>query len=298
MTHTPLVHPIDHGSTHNSPTPNFAAQQILALESRRSTEMQTLIENMGGIATVAPSLREVQLERNLAVLNFAQQLEAGVVDFLVCMTGVGTRMLLRQLEAVAPHCVALLDKVRLVARGTKPLNVLREAGLQAELVSKPHTWREIQHYFADLKRFPKTTLTEKNIVIGEFGECVPLELMQFLQAKGAKPQALPIYRWAFPENLKPLDSALERTARGEFSVLLLTSGVQLWHFMARAQELGLEDEVRDQLCQIKIASIGPACSEAIRELGFEPTLEADPHRMGILVMQAAEYCAKHPLEVV
>lgn len=271
----------------------FAGRQVLSLESRREGEMRTLIEKSGGIATVAPSLREVQLERNLAVLDFAQKLEAGTVDFLVCMTGVGTRMLLRQLEALAPSSVAHLAHVRMIARGTKPLNVLREAGFQAELVNKPHTWREVQHYFA------KTSdISGKTIVIGEFGESVPLELMQFLQAKGAKPQALPIYRWAFPEDLKPLDSALERTAQGEFSVLLLTSGVQLWHFIARAQELGLEDEVRDYLCQMKIASIGPACSEAVRELGFEPSLEADPHRMGILVLQAAEYCAKYPLEVV
>ena len=37
------------------------------------------------------------------------------------------------------------------------------------------------------------------------------------------------------------------------------------------------------------ASIGPACSEAAGELGLRIDLEANPHKMGILVRTAAEH---------
>ena len=38
--------------------------RVLSLESRRAAEMAILIEKNGGVATVAPSMREVPLAEN------------------------------------------------------------------------------------------------------------------------------------------------------------------------------------------------------------------------------------------
>ncbi len=50
----------------------FAGMRVLSLESRRRPEMAKLIDNHGGVATVAPSMREIPLESNTEALAFAK----------------------------------------------------------------------------------------------------------------------------------------------------------------------------------------------------------------------------------
>ena len=47
----------------------LAGLRVLSLESRRAAEMAKLIENYGGRAIVAPSMREVPLESNTEALG-------------------------------------------------------------------------------------------------------------------------------------------------------------------------------------------------------------------------------------
>jgi uroporphyrinogen-III synthase len=46
------------------------------------------------------------------------------------------------------------------------------------------------------------------------------------------------------------------------------------------------------LRQIFIASIGPTCSESLRDCGLQPALEPSHPKMGILVREAALLYAK------
>ena len=62
---------------------------MLALESRRATEIAALITTFGGDPRVAPSLREVPLERNSEALDFAAAPMLDEFDIVVFLTGVG-----------------------------------------------------------------------------------------------------------------------------------------------------------------------------------------------------------------
>jgi uroporphyrinogen-III synthase len=258
---------------------NFNGARVLSLESRRAPDMQTLIESFGGIATVAPSIREVPLEANTELLEFDQALRDSAVSDLVCMTGVGTKILLRQLT---PEALMALKTVRLVLRSNKAVTVLREYELTGTLVSEPHTWHEVLEYYQSIGK-----LEGRNIWIAEFGDTAPEAFVQSLGRLGANVFLIPVYRWALPENTAPLEKAIREAIQNEFDWLLLTSGVQLWHAVDYARGLGVETEFRTALTKLKIASIGPACDEAIFELGFTPTVSAVPHKMGVLVRTAA-----------
>src|SRR5688572_29189844 len=84
-------------------TKGLTGLRVLSLESRRAAEMAKLIEGYGGIAVSAPSMREIPLEENAAALAFAEDLFGGRVDILLCLTGVGTRILLRAIESKYPR---------------------------------------------------------------------------------------------------------------------------------------------------------------------------------------------------
>jgi len=112
----------------SEPKSNFAGLRVLSLESRRGPEMAKLIANYGGEAMVAASMREVPLESNTDALAFARKLFAGEFEMVIFLTGVGTRALARVAETLYPleEYLAELRKIGVVARGPKPLAVLRE----------------------------------------------------------------------------------------------------------------------------------------------------------------------------
>ena len=86
-----------------TPLNGFAGLRVLSLESRRAPEMAKLIANYGGLATVAPSMREVPLESNTEAQEFARTLDGDGFDMVILLTGVGTRALSRVAETVYPR---------------------------------------------------------------------------------------------------------------------------------------------------------------------------------------------------
>src|SRR5918993_5729917 len=120
--------------------------KVISFESRRAVEIAELIRRYGGEPFVAPSMREVPLEENRAALELVPDLEAGKLDLLILMTGVGTRTLNQVLltQFSQTRIIAALQRGQLVARGPKPLAALKELGLPPAIpVPEPNTWREI-----------------------------------------------------------------------------------------------------------------------------------------------------------
>src|SRR2546427_12498642 len=73
----------------------FDGLRVLALESRRATELAKLIATYGGEPVVAPAMREVPLESNKEALAFAAALFAGEFGVVIFLNGVGPRALVR-----------------------------------------------------------------------------------------------------------------------------------------------------------------------------------------------------------
>ncbi|CAM3783775.1 uroporphyrinogen-III synthase [Deinococcus frigens] len=173
--------------------------------------------------------------------------------------------------------------IQLVARGNKPMQALKEFGLLGVNVAKPHTWHEVQaHLLSALE-------AGQHAVLLEYGEAMPAPMLRELGFAGLRVTSLPVYRCAFPLDTGPLDASVRDCVLGGPDVLLLSSGTQALHFLKYAEGLGLLSHAREALNRLVIVSIGPACSEAAADLGLRIDLEANPHKMGILVRLAAEH---------
>ena len=128
-------------------------------------EAGRLIERHGGVAIMAPSMREVPLAENSAAFKFARRLLAGALDAVIFMTGVGAKALFEVLSGQYPQTsvVAALREVTTVARGPKPARVLRAVGVEPTLeIPEPNTWREV---LAELARHSE--LAGKRIAVQE-----------------------------------------------------------------------------------------------------------------------------------
>lgn len=260
----------------------FDGLRVLALESRRPTEIATLIRNQGGDAFVAPSMREVPLENNEDAFRFYEKLSADGFDMVILLTGVGARALNRVLAARYGE-TALPDRLRhvaVVARGPKPAAVLREWNVPIEiLVPEPNTWREL---LAAIEGRP-----ERRIAVQEYG-VTNVRLIDALRHRGAEVTQVRVYQWDLPEDLAPLQDAARRLAAGEIDVVLFTTSAQVDHLLRVARELGLEQDTRAGLERAVIASIGPTTSETLDEFGLPADLMPTHPKMGFLVRETAD----------
>jgi uroporphyrinogen-III synthase len=274
------------------PRKNFSGMHVLSLESRRGAEMAKLIENHGGRATVAPSMREVPLESNTQALAFARTLFGGGFDVVIFLTGVGTRALARVVETIYSHehYVAQLSKIAVVARGPKPVAVLKEWNVPIAVTApEPNTWREVLRALdASAVAVP---LKGRKVAVQEYGVSNE-ELLSGLAERGADVTPVPVYEWALPEDTGPLRAAVSAIARNELDVILFTTATQADHLLQIAAEMKMDDVARGALSRMVVASIGPTTSERLRELGIAPDMEPTHPKMGFLVSEVAERSAE------
>jgi uroporphyrinogen-III synthase len=268
------------------PVTNFQGRTVLTLESRRGQEMSRLIETYGGKPLHAPAMREVPLSSSPEVLKFGRELCEGKFDVVIFLTGVGARALSKVLQGVHPtqKFLEALRKVSVVARGPKPVAVLREWNVPIAIAApEPNTWREVLQAIED----NKLDLRDKQVAVQEYGVS-NLELLEALRERGAHVTPVPVYRWDFPEDKAPLRATVNSIIAHGIDVALFTTSVQVNHLFQIAEQVGKKDALKAGLQKVVKASIGPTTSEVLRSYGLSIDLEASHPKMGFLVKEAAE----------
>jgi len=273
-------------------TVTFGGLCVLALESRRAREIAKLIANLDGVPIVAPSVREIPFESNQEALAFVRRLAAGQVDMVVFTTGVGVKALASAVEkeCARTELASYLNRLVVVARGPKPVAALRDLGVRVSItVPEPNTWRDLLTVLDQNKNtYP---LAERHIAIQEYGVTNP-ELSAGLEERGAMVTPVNVYQWALPEDLSPLEKAVDSIISGDVHVLLVASSVQIRHLFKVAGNMAKSEALREALSRVVITSIGPLTSEELRSRGLNVDIECTHPKMGFLVQEAAEKCAE------
>ncbi|MGH9445444.1 MAG: uroporphyrinogen-III synthase [Terriglobia bacterium] len=270
-----------------NPRVTFDGLGVAAFESRHAAEMATLIARYGGTARVAPSMQEVPLEEHTAALEFGEKLVAGEFDAVIFMTGVGAHMLIQVLETrhSRDEIVRALSSTLVVARGPKALRALQDLGVPIAItLPDPHTWQIILRVFDEHPG--GFALEGRGIAVQEYGASNQ-DLLDELGKRGAHVFRVPIYRWALPENVGPLREVAQAIIDGHASIALFTNAVQVDHLIRLAGQAGVEENLRNALRRSVVCSVGPMCSEALKNHGIEVDLEPEQHKMGALVYEAA-----------
>lgn len=272
-------------------TGSFDGLRVLALESRRATEIATLIRSHGGEPTVAPAMREVPLESNTEALEFAGRLIGGGYDLAIFLTGVGVRRLTEIAESRYDRAayVDALRRVKVVSRGPKVSAALRELGVPiAASAPEPCTWREV---IGSMDGAFGDSLKGMRAAVQEYGAPNP-ELLDALTERQVQWTRVPVYHWALPDDLEPLRSAIRAIAADEVDVIVFLTTVQVAHLFEIAAGMDAEDALREGMRRALLLSIGPTTTEELERHGMKPDFEPSHPKMGILIGEAAGRAAE------
>ena len=261
---------------------------MLSLESRRAKEIDKLIRTYGGDPLVVPSMREVGLESNQLVLDFAADLIAGKFDLVIFMTGVGVRAMVEIVKSTGdpePFLEAL-RKVKIAARGAKPSTSLRELKIPVEVTSdEPSTWHELLKAI-DEEYGPQ--LPTMRVAVQEYGASNP-ELLAELSSRTLTLTKVPVYQWALPLGLQPLRDCVQSVIDGNIDVVLFMTAVQVIHLFQVAEQMKLAPQLLRALQTTVVLSIGPTTSEELAHYSIVPDFEPSRPKMGFMVNEAAQY---------
>lgn len=264
---------------------------MAVFESRMAEAMAKSIVSHGGEPIRAPTMREVPLEQNHEALAFGEALLGARVDVLICLTGVGTRLLLETLATrhERARVIEAMSRLTVVARGPKPIRVLKEYGIPVTIaVPEPNTWHElVQTLDLDSRSL---SLEDRTVAIQEYGVS-NTPLIQALKARGARVMQVPVYRWALPEDTAPLREAIRRIVAGSVDCALFTNAIQIAHVIRVAAEEGLEQPLREACSRMVVASVGPTTSDALIQHGLAVDFAPTHPKMGPLIDELAAQAA-------
>lgn len=113
-----------------------------------------------------------------------------------------------------------------------------------------------------------------------------------LQEREAIVTLVNVYQWALPEDLSPLQNAVEAIISGDVHVLLVASSVQIRHLFEVADRMAKREALHEALSRVVTTSVGPLTSEELHHRGLSVDIECTRPKMGFLVQEAAEKSAE------
>ncbi|MGH7392055.1 MAG: uroporphyrinogen-III synthase [Candidatus Rokuibacteriota bacterium] len=258
--------------------PSLQGKTVALTEARRATELAALVSKLGGVPYSAPAVREIPRRDRGPALAAIDRIVRGEVDIVLFMTGVGTRALLA-LAAEAgrrDELLAALGRALVVARGPKPIAALREVDLRPAVVPVEPTSGGLLAALAGLD------LRGRRIAVQLSGDD-SRRLLDGLRAREADVLEVPLYEWALPDDLAPLEGLVRDAIAGRVDVVAFTSSPQIRHLFEVAERLALAESLALALRErVLTAVVGPVCRATLAERGITDVVEADKGTMGAL----------------
>jgi uroporphyrinogen-III synthase len=206
-------------------------------------------------------------------------LQSHPAKIAIFQTGVGTHALFNATDAlgITADLLGQLAQITVVARGPKPTGALRSRGVRIDLSAEdPFTTAEV------MQALQTVELAGKRVIVQRYG-VTNVELEQALRERGAQVIEIPTYRWALPQDTRPLVALMEALEQGTVDAVMFTNAAQVHNLFSIAEQQQRMDELKAALDRTLVASIGPVCSDALRKFGVQIGLEPHPPKLGPLV---------------
>lgn len=241
---------------------------VALAEGRQLEELAQLLESEGAVTLRCPLIGIEDAPDPGPVLAWLRALLAEPFAYVVLLTGEGLRRLLNlaEREGIRDDVIAALRQVRIVTRGPKPVQVLRELGLTPALQSTVPTTAGV------IAALQKEALAGKTVGVQLYSESnEPLE--EFLRNAGATVRTVQPYIYAAAADTERVAALIQQLERGAVAVLIFTSSPQVDRLLEVATERGLEAALRQGLARTRVAAVGPVIGQHLQEQGIRVDIQ-------------------------
>ena len=250
----------------------LAGQRILVTRAREQAgELSRRLVDLGATVIEAPAIRFedppdwAPLDRALARLS--------TYAWIVFTSQNAVPRLLARMQARGVDASALVGS-RHAAIGEATEAALRGAGLRCDLVADEYRAEAVAEALEREPLAGKRVLIPRALVARDV-------LPERLTARGADVDVAPVYQTV--ADLEGAEVARRALSEGGVDVVTFTSTstVRAFFFALRGADLS----------RVRLASIGPITSDALRAEGWEPAVEASPYTVPALVEALARHRA-------
>jgi len=258
--------------------PPLAGFTVGVTAARRAEELGTMMERRGAAILHGPALRIVALADDTDLLAATRGLIARPPDITVATTGIGFRGWVEAADGwgIGEDLLAALGAGKLIARGPKARGSIRASGLMDTWSPPSESSAEVLEYLLD------AGVGGTRIAVQLHGEPLP-DVVEALQVAGAEVIEVPVYRWAPPVDIAPLDRLTDTVLAGCVDALAFTSAPAAASMLARAAERGIRDElVAAMRGPVLALCVGPVTAAPLEALDII-TVQPERSRLGAMV---------------
>ncbi|MHC1581652.1 MAG: uroporphyrinogen-III synthase [Candidatus Syntropharchaeia archaeon] len=192
--------------------------------------------------------------------TFIKRIKNGEVDFVIFTSVNGVRYTIKKIER-KKEFFSYLNRTNVVAIGPKTERALRKIGVNVDVVPEGYSSRGVLDALSP-------------IVIGKKVEIIrsthgsPL-LPQGLKDAGADVHEVHVYEIVKPEN-RVQRELIRKIVQGEVDIVTFTSTMTVKNFFSFAEEMGMEEEIRNKMKEMVVAAIGDPTARMLKEFGIDP----------------------------
>lgn len=243
---------------------------------RRAPEQARLVESLGGVPVMGPTLTaDVARSARAFDAELSLALERPI-DIAVFLTGVGARLVAEAATRCGLQAVLFerLAAAQVIARGPKPRRDLRALDVRIDWTAEPASTLLIRD------RLLAGDLDGRRVLVQAFAE-PPVALTRPLIAHGADCTVLNPYVLGWPADQEPARRLAREAAAGSLDAITFTTARAGQHFVAIAESVGVSPADLRRGGAL-IAAVGRVTRAALEAEGVTVHIEADPPRMGTL----------------
>lgn len=246
----------------------LAGRTILVTRSRHQAgALAERLRDLGADVLEIPAIEIVPPE-SFAPLD-AALLDLPSYQWLIVTSANGARALAERMR-LAGMGPAAFSHLRLAAVGSATARSLREIGLEIALTPAEYVAESLVVALGDQVRGERVLLVRAAVA----RDVIP----DTLRARGAMVDIIEAYRTVFPAESVARIRTIFGSDQSAPDAATFTSSSTVTNFL----QLLREADVRTPNA-MRAISIGPITSQALREHGWEPAAEADPHDLSGLI---------------
>jgi uroporphyrinogen-III synthase len=244
---------------------------VSIVEHRYGREFGAMLERQGATICACPLVEERPVQNREEVQAFIRKVVSGSLSMMVFLTGVGARFLVEEAERMGEKGSFLeaLGRLKVVARGPKPVAVLHRLGVRVDVKPKKPTSEGVVEALSDVD------LSGARVGVQLYGVPNPT-LCEALKSRGAEVLAVQVYSYGTASNAGETRVFIEKILGGTIDVIIFTSAPQVRALFEASEASGLAAALAACLGERPVvAAIGGVTNRALVERGVEALIIPD-----------------------